>query len=88
MSASTFIGYQLDGFSGALLATLGIFIPSFVFVRILNPIMPRLRKSVLASSFLDFVNVASVAIMLLVALKMGHENLGNRTGRIHVYIPF
>ena len=75
LSVSTFIGYQLNGISGALLATVAIFLPSFVFVRLLNPIMPKLRKSAYASSFIDFVNVAAVAIMLAVAIKMGQDCL-------------
>lgn len=73
LSSSTFIGYQLHGLTGALLATLGIFLPSFLFVLILNPVVPRLRKSKIASSFLDSVNISAVAIMTAVVIKMGGE---------------
>ena len=73
LSTSTFIGYQLNGFIGALVATAGIFLPSFIFVLILNPIVPKLRKSQLTASFLDAVNISAVAIMLAVVAKMGIE---------------
>lgn len=73
LSTSTFVGYQVQGFVGALWATLGIFLPSFVFVLILNPFIPKLRQSTLASSFLDAVNISAVAIMVSVVLKMGED---------------
>jgi chromate transporter len=55
-TAATFIGYLLGGTSGALLATLGIFLPSFIFVAISNPLIPKLRNSAWAGSLLDGVN--------------------------------
>ncbi|WP_296381086.1 chromate efflux transporter [Winogradskyella sp.] len=75
LSTSTFIGYQLSGFTGALVATTGIFLPSFLFVLILNPFIPRMRKSIVLRYFLDSVNVAAVAIMLAVLLVMAKETL-------------
>ena len=45
LTTSTFIGYILSGTPGAIVATLGIFLPSFIFVLILNPLIPRLRQS-------------------------------------------
>lgn len=72
-SAATFIGWQISGLKGALAATLGIFLPSFLFVALLNPLVPRLRRSMLMSAFLDTVNVASVAIMLAVSAQMAKE---------------
>ena len=66
LSTSTFIGYQLSGFSGALAATTGIFLPSFLFVLILNPFIPKMRNSKVLRYFLDAVNVAAVAVMLAV----------------------
>lgn len=75
LSTSTFIGYQLSGFKGALLATSGIFLPSFLFVLILNPFIPRMRKSIVLRYFLDSVNVAAVAVMLAVLLIMAKETL-------------
>lgn len=74
-SSATFIGWQLGGFGGAVMASIGIFLPSFLFVALLNPIIPRLRKSALMSGFLDAVNIASVAIILAVLVEMGRETL-------------
>lgn len=74
-SAATFVGWQLGGPAGAIAATVGIFLPSFLFVAFLNPLVPRLRKSAVMSAFLDTVNVASVAIILAVAIEMGKETL-------------
>jgi chromate transporter len=75
LSTSTFIGYQLSGFTGALVATTGIFLPSFLFVLILNPFIPKMRKSILLRYFLDSVNVAAVAVMLTVLIVMARETL-------------
>ena len=75
LSTATFIGYQLFGFWGAIAATVGIFLPSFIFVLILNPIIPKLRKSRFLSAFLDAVNIAAVAIMLKVLFEMGIESV-------------
>ncbi len=75
LSTSTFIGYQIQGFWGAIAATVGIFLPSFLFVWILNPIVPRLRKSKLASYFLDAVNIAAVGIMIAVTIQLGQNVL-------------
>ena len=75
LSTATFIGYQLGGVWGAVAATVGIFMPSFLFVWILNPLVPKMRKSVLLRGFLNSVNVAAVAIMLAVLVIMGKETL-------------
>ena len=75
LSTSTFIGYQLSGFSGALAATTGIFLPSFLFVLILNPFIPKMRNSKILRYFLDAVNVAAVAVMLSVLVIMAKETL-------------
>jgi len=77
LSTSTFIGYQLGGFQGAIMATLGIFLPSFLFVWLLNPLIPKMRKSKFLSAFLDSVNVAAVAIMAAVLIDMGKDTLVN-----------
>ena len=74
-SSATFIGWQIGGAEGALAATAGIFLPSFAFVALLNPIIPKLRKSKVMSAFLDAVNVASVAIISAVILEIGREVL-------------
>lgn len=75
LSTSTFIGYQLSGFYGALAATAGIFLPSFVFVLVLNPFIPKMQKSKILRHFLNAVNVAAVAIMLAVLVIMAKETL-------------
>lgn len=74
-SSVTFIGYQMNGFYGALVATVGIFLPSFAFVALLNPLVKKMRNSKLFSSFLDAVNVASVAIIISVCITMGSETI-------------
>ena len=77
LSTATFIGYQLGGFGGAIAATLGIFLPSFLFVWILNPLITRLRKNKFLGYFLDSVNVSAVAIMVVVLLEMSYETIIN-----------
>ena len=77
LSTATFIGYQLGGLGGALAATLGIFLPSFLFVWLLNPLVERMRKSRFLSHFLDSVNIAAVAIMAAVLFDMGWESIIN-----------
>ena len=77
LSTATFIGYQLGGFGGAIAATLGIFLPSFLFVWMLNPLVARLRKSTFLGFFLDSVNVAAVAIMVFVLYEMTIETIAN-----------
>jgi len=75
LSSATFIGYQIAGVSGAIAATVGIIIPAFIFVAILNPLIPRLRKLKVFSLFLDSVNVSAIAVMLIVSLQLGAEVL-------------
>jgi len=70
-STATFIGYVLGGPAGAAVATLGIFLPAFVFVAVSGPLIPRLRRSRTAGAVLDGVNVASLALMTAVALQLG-----------------
>ncbi|MBK9335387.1 MAG: chromate efflux transporter [Lewinellaceae bacterium] len=75
LSTATFIGWQLDGIRGALAATAGIFLPSFLFVALLNPLIPRMRKSKVLSAFLDAVNIAAIAVILAVCIEMGRAAL-------------
>ena len=70
LSTATFIGYLLHGVPGATLATAAIFFPSFVFTALLNPVVPRLRRSPWSSAFLDTVNISSLALMASVSLKL------------------
>ena len=67
-TTATFIGYILGGFRGAVVATLGIFLPSFFFVSISGPLIPHIRRSPLAGAFLDGVNVGAWALMAAVTL--------------------
>lgn len=73
LTTATFVGYQLGGLSGALWASLGMFLPSFFLVGLLVKIIPILRRSVMLSSFLDAVNSCAVGIMAAVTLKLGYE---------------
>lgn len=75
LSTATFIGWQLNGFWGAIAATIGIFLPSFIFVAILNSIIPKMRKSKAIASFLDAVNIAAVALIVAVCIEMGKDTL-------------
>jgi chromate transporter len=70
-TTATFIGYLIAGSPGAILATVGIFLPAFVFVSISSPFIPKLRSSSWASGFLDGVNVASLGLMAAVTLQLG-----------------
>jgi len=76
-SSVTFIGYQLNGWSGAAISTIAIFLPSFIFVAMLNPIVKKMRSSALFSAFLDAVNVASVAIIISVCYFMGKDTISD-----------
>jgi chromate transporter len=69
-SAATFIGWQMGGFWGAMAATAGIFLPSFIFVALLNPLIPKLRASQIMAAFLDSINAASVALILYVCIDI------------------
>ena len=74
-TTATFIGYVVAGVPGALLATLGIFFPSFVFVAASSPLVPRMRRSAWAGGFLDGVNVASLGLMATVTWQLGRAAL-------------
>ena len=69
-TTATFIGYLLGGVPGALVATAGIFLPSFVFVAIAGLLVERIRKSVWAAGFLDGVNAASLGLMAGVTFQL------------------
>ncbi|WP_370900820.1 chromate efflux transporter [Chryseobacterium gossypii] len=74
-SSVTFIGYQINGLTGAVVSTIGIFLPSFLFVALLNPLVKKMRNSEMFSAFLDAVNVASVAIIISVCVSMGEDTI-------------
>lgn len=74
-TTATFIGYLLGSVPGALLATVAIFLPAFIFVAITAPLVKKLRESKIAASTLDGVNVASLALMAFVTFELGRDSL-------------
>jgi chromate transporter len=71
LSTATFIGYVIAGIPGAIIATVAIFLPSFFFVLILNPLIPRLRSWPWTAAFLDSINVSALALMVAVTIELG-----------------
>jgi len=69
-TTATFVGYVLAGDAGAAVATIGIFLPAFVFVAVSGPLVPRVRASPAAGAVLDGVNVASLALMAVVTWRL------------------
>lgn len=69
-TAATFIGYILGGLRGAVVATMAMFLPAFLFVAISGPLVARLRRSPLAGAVLDGVNVAALALITVVAWQL------------------
>lgn len=80
LSSATFIGYVLLGFPGAAVATIAIFLPSFIFVMLSSPLIPKLRGSPIARSFLDGVNAAALGLMLAVCFSLGFASLTSLAG--------
>jgi chromate transporter len=74
-TTATFIGFQIAGWSGAVAATLGIFLPSFVLVALLSVLMERLQTSLVMRWFLDAVNAASLALMAWATLILARSAL-------------
>jgi chromate transporter len=74
-ATATFLGFLLRGWSGAAVATLAIFLPSFAMAGMVGALAERLRSSRLAGAFLDGVNAAAVALMACVALPLGYAAL-------------
>jgi chromate transporter len=72
-TTATFIGYVLGGTKGAAVATVGIFLPAFVFVAASGPLVPRIRRSPTAGAFLDGVNAAALALMVVVTYQLGRS---------------
>ncbi len=70
-TTATFVGYVLGGWPGAALATIGIFLPSFFFVALVSPLIPRMRESALLAALLDGVNVAALGLMAAVTWELG-----------------
>ena len=74
-TTATFIGYLLGGIPGAVVATIGIFLPAFVFVALTGPFVSTLRSSPVFSSLLDGVSVASLALMAGVTRQLARETV-------------
>jgi chromate transporter len=74
-TTATFIGYLIAGPPGALVATIGIFLPGFILVAISGPLIQRIRQSAVAGAFLDGVIVASLALMVFVTYELGTATL-------------
>ncbi len=72
-SSVTFIGYQINGLTGAIVSTIAIFLPAFLFVALLNPLVKKMRNSTALAAFLDGVNIASVAVIIAVCYALGKD---------------
>jgi len=86
LSTATFIGYIIHSWSGALVATISIFLPSFIFVMLLNPLIPKMRQSVWMAAFLDAVNASAIALMCTVVIELARTSLYNWQNWIIVLI--
>jgi chromate transporter len=74
-TTATFVGFVLGGASGATVATIGIFLPAFIFVAASGPLVPRIRRSPTAGAFLDGVNAAALSLMFVVTYQLGRTAL-------------
>ena len=74
-ATATFIGYLVGGPTGSAIATVGIFLPAFVYVAVSGPLIPRLRRSPLMAGVLDGVNIASLALMSVVLWRLGRTSV-------------
>jgi len=78
-TTATFLGYILGRVPGAAVATFGIFLPSFLFIAVIGPVVPWLRRSRATRPFLDGVNAGALALMLVVTWQLGRAALVNAT---------
>lgn len=81
LTTATAIGMIVAGLPGALLATLGIFLPSFIFVMLSAPFIPRLRKSAPVRHFLAGVHAAVVAAILVTLLELARAAMTDSAGQ-------
>jgi chromate transporter len=77
-TTATFIGFIVAGWAGAVVATVGIFLPGFLLVAVSGPLIPKLRKSALASAALDGVVAGSLALMAVVVWQLGKASMVDR----------
>jgi chromate transporter len=87
-ASATFVGYLTGGFNGALLATLGVFLPSFVFVAIVFPLIPRLRGSTSARTFLNGINAATMGLMAAVSWQLARGAIVDTFTALEALIAF
>lgn len=80
LTSATFIGFQIAGVPGAIAGSLGIFLPSFILVFFLNKIVIKMRKNSSMSTFLEYVNCASIGVMSMVVLSLGLDLSKNLWG--------
>ena len=80
LSAATFIGYTLKGLPGGILATIGIFLPSFFLILFLTPILPKLRNNIHFSLFLNCINASSLGVMLYAVWTLAKVSLHSYEG--------
>ncbi len=76
-TTATFVGWQIDGWAGAAVATIGIFAPSFLFVALLGGIIPWMRAHATARSFLDGVVAASLGMMAGVLVELADDAISD-----------
>lgn len=81
-TAATVVGYLVQGFPGAIVATVGVFLPSFVFVILSAPLIPKMRRSVVMGNFLTGVNAGVVAAILVTVLVLANEALRSPDGAL------
>ncbi len=74
-TTATFLGYLLGGLPAASVATVGIFLPAFLFVAVSSPLLPHVRKSRSVAAFMDGLNAGAIALIAVVALQLGHSAL-------------
>ncbi len=82
LSTATFVGYVMAGVPGAVVASLAIFLPSFIFVAALNPLIPKMRQSRLFSHILDALNAAALGLMAAVTLQLTYAVVQEWTGAV------
>ncbi|MEN9243346.1 MAG: chromate efflux transporter [Gloeomargarita sp. DG02_5_bins_242] len=73
LSTASFVGFQIAGWAGAVVATIAIFLPSFVFVALLNPLVVWCRRTAWTGAFLDGLNAGAVALIAVVAGRLGWQ---------------
>lgn len=77
-TTATFIGYVVAGWLGAIVATVGIFVPGFLLVAVSGPLIPRIRRAPIVAAALDGVVAASIALMAVVSWQLGRAAITDR----------